>query len=106
MVRGAPLDVFETDVSPARRHGPVAGLARIPLHLAARPLVGAEDRSEEDPWVVTEMLIVPLFDPDRLGLDGRHPADAVVGAEDRVAGGLRRIGGREAVESDRPRPST
>ena len=40
MVRGAPRDVFDTDVSPARCRGAVADLTRITLHLAARPFAG------------------------------------------------------------------
>ena len=39
---GRPATVFGADVSPARRRRPVAGLARIPAHLAARPSAGLQ----------------------------------------------------------------
>ena len=90
VVRGASRNVFGADVAPARCRGPIAGLTRIPLHLAARPFLGIEDGPDEHPRVVSEGLVA-RFDPDRLGLDARHPADAAA-AEDRVAGGLGRLG--------------
>ena len=75
MVGGASRNVFGADVTPPSRRRPTADLTRILLHLAARPFVGIEDRSEEHPRVVSDGL-VSRFDPDLVGPDDRHPADA------------------------------
>ena len=90
VVRGASRNVYGANVAPARCRGEIADVTRIPLQLAARPFLGIEYGPDEDPRVISEGLVA-RFDPDRLGLDVRHPADAAT-AEDRVARGLRRLG--------------
>ena len=71
---GRPSDVFETDVSPARCR-PVP----LPTSLASRSISQPGPSSalrtvRRNTHEVLADRLVPLFDPDRLVIDGRHPA--------------------------------